>query len=235
MLAVTPVIDYRTYTNDREAGDIHMIVHQYSTRARLLAANGHADNHVMAVEERWGSTDEEPDLRTLFRQMDAWLTAINEVPGDRPLAEQVVAAKPPALVDHCWDRRSEPLIKIDETQTFDGGGLCSQLYPAFPTARHVAGAPPVNNIVKCELKPIRLDDYAVTFTEDERAPARGDLCRRCVRLARARTICRRLSGHVAVIWAVTGQSCRSRTEPARVALTPSAANRGHHARSLEVR
>ncbi len=168
-LAVTPVIDYRTYTDDRERGDIHMIVHQYSTRARLLAAHGHADNQVMAVEGRWGFTDDEPDLRTLFRHMDAWLMAINEVPGDRPLAEQVVAAKPPALVDHCWDRRSESLIKIDETQTFDGGGLCNQLYPAFPTARHVAGASLVNNIVKCELKPIRLDDYAVTFTEDERA------------------------------------------------------------------
>ena len=40
---------------------------------------------------------------------------------------------------------------------------------AFPTARHVAGAPLANNVVKCVLKPITPDDYAVTFTTAERA------------------------------------------------------------------
>src|SRR5690606_9126829 len=74
-LATTPIIDYRSYTDDRPNGDIHMIVHQFSTRARLIAANGHADNQVMLVGGKWGFSEEEPDLRMLFRQMDAWLTA----------------------------------------------------------------------------------------------------------------------------------------------------------------
>ena len=62
-LATTPVIDYRSYTDNREGGDIHMIVHQFSTRARLAVANGHADNHVMNVGGLWGFTDDRPDLR----------------------------------------------------------------------------------------------------------------------------------------------------------------------------
>ena len=59
-LATTPVIDYRSYTDNREGGDIHMIVHQFSTRARLAVANGHADNHVMNVGGLWGFTDDRP-------------------------------------------------------------------------------------------------------------------------------------------------------------------------------
>ena len=167
-LAITPTIDYRTYTDDRESGDIHMKVHQHSTRARLIAANGHADNHVMIVQGRWGFTPEEPDLRTLFHQMDAWLTNLAHDTSHSPLAEKVVRAKPADLVDSCWDYRSEPRVKIDEPQTFDGPGTCNELYPAFPTPRHVAGAPLANNVVKCQLKPVSLDDYAVTFTAEER-------------------------------------------------------------------
>ena len=167
-LATTPVIDYRTYTDDRKSGDIHMKVHQHSTRARLIAANGHADNHVMTVQGRWGFTPEEPDLRTLFHQMDAWLTNLARDTSDSPLAERVLRAKPVDLVDSCWDYRTEPRVKIVEPQTFDGPGTCNELYPAFPTPRHVAGAPLANNVVKCQLKPISWDEYSVTFTPAER-------------------------------------------------------------------
>lgn len=168
-LATTPIIDYRSYTDDRENGDIHMKVHQHSTRARLIQANGHANNHVMVVQGRWGFTEDQPDLRTLFHQMDAWLAAISNDTSDTPAAEKVVRAKPADLVDSCWDNRAAPRVKVNEPQTFDGPGLCTELYPAFPTPRHVAGAPVANNIVKCQLKPVSLDDYTVTFTAEERA------------------------------------------------------------------
>ncbi len=168
-LATTPVIDYRSYTDNRESGDIHMKVHQFSTRARLVAANGHADNHVMVVQGRWGFTPERPDLGTLFDQMDRWLTRLAaDTPGD-DAAMRVVRARPTHLVDACWDNRDDRHVKIDGEQSYDGEGLCNDLYPAFPTARHVAGAPLANNVVKCALKPISSDDYAVNFTPDERA------------------------------------------------------------------
>ena len=168
-LATTPVIDYRSYTDNRENGDIHMKVHQYSTRARLVAANGHADNHVMVVQGNWGFTREQPDLGTLFDQMDSWLTRLGADESGDDAVTKVVRARPTALVDACWDNRDGGHVKVDERQTYDGEGTCNDLYPAFPTARHVAGAPLANNIVKCGLKPISPDDYAVTLGADERA------------------------------------------------------------------
>ena len=168
-LTTTPVIDYRSYTDNREDGDIHMKVHGYSTRARLLEANGHADNHVMVVQGRWSFTPERPDLGTLFDQMDNWLTRLRADTSGDDTATKVVRARPAYLVDACWDNRDGGHLKVDGVQTYDGEGLCNDLYPAFPTARHVAGAPLANNVVKCALKPISPDDYAVTFTADERA------------------------------------------------------------------
>jgi hypothetical protein len=168
-LAMTPVIDYRSYTDDRENGDIHMKVHQHSTRARLVEANGHADNHVMVVQGRWGFTQEAPDLGILFDQMDRWLTALAVDNATDDPAGAVVRARPVDLTDACWDNRNGGHVRVDQAQAYDGEGLCNDLYPAFPTPRLVAGAPLTNNIVKCALKPISPDDYALTLTGDQRA------------------------------------------------------------------
>jgi hypothetical protein len=166
-LASTPIIDYRSYTDDRAGGDIHMIVHQFTTRARLEKANGQAANHVMAVGGRWGYTEDRPDLGVLFRQMDEWLVKL--VGGDEhgPRAARVAQAKPADLVDHCWDTRGADPVRVIETLTYDGGGRCAELYPAFPTPRQVAGAPLANDIVSCGLKPAHPEDYSVEFTPAE--------------------------------------------------------------------
>lgn len=166
-LATTPVIDYRSYTDHREGGDIHMIVHQFSTRARLVEANGHADNHVMAVGGRWGFTEESPDLGVLFRRMDQWLTNLRVADTATDPAEQVVRAKPDTLVDNCWDESGPTRENIAESLTFEGTGTCAESYPAYPTPRHVAGAPLTNDIVACALKPLDPSDYSVEFTAEE--------------------------------------------------------------------
>lgn len=172
-LAATPIIDYRSYTDHREGGDIHMIVHQFSTRARLEAANGHADNHVMAVGGRWDFTEESPDLGELFRQMDGWLMKIAADSSSADRSAKVVRARPADLVDHCWAEEGGSRIRIDEEQSYAGAGPCSEIYPAYPTPRHVAGAPLSNEIVSCQLKPIDPGDYAVRFTDAELAELRA--------------------------------------------------------------
>ncbi len=166
-LSETPVIDYRTYTDHREAGDIHMIVHQYSTRQRLIEANGHADNHVMNVGGRWGFTEEEPDLGNLFRDMDRWLMAIRANQSEADGAARVMAARPYQLTDNCWDNSGAERRNIREPLGFDNSGECGELYPAYPTPRQVAGAPLSNNIVSCQLKPVDPDDYQVEFSEEQ--------------------------------------------------------------------
>jgi hypothetical protein len=168
-LATTPIIDYRSYTDDRPNGDIHMIVHQFSTRARLIAANGNADNQVMLVGGKWGFTDEEPDLRTLFQQMDVWLTNIAKDSSEASAAEKVVNNKPADLEEGCWDNTAEPRKWIAQKLAADGTGRCEQLYPVFRTPRLVAGEPLANDVVKCQLKPVTPSDYKVEFTAAELA------------------------------------------------------------------
>jgi hypothetical protein len=167
-LASTPIIDFRSYTDHREGGDIHMIVHQFTTRARLAKANGHADNHVMNVGGAWGYTEDRPDLGNLFRSMDEWL--VNLVEGDASglsRSERVVAAKPAGLVDNCWDTSGPERRNIREPLTFESTGECGAIYPAYMTPRQVAGSPLTNDVVSCQLKPLERTAYEVTFTDAE--------------------------------------------------------------------
>ncbi len=171
-LAETPIIDYRQYMDHRDGGDIHMIVHQYSTRQRLVQANGHADNQVMQVGGLWGYTEDAPDLGDLFRQMDRWLMAIREDGSDLSRAEKVVRNKPLQLVDACWEYTgATPSVdnrqKIEERQTFAGDSSCNSLYPAYPTPRLVAGAPLANDVVSCRLRAVSRADYAMNLTFEQ--------------------------------------------------------------------
>ena len=129
-----------------------MIVHQFSTRARITAANRHADNYVMNIGGLWGYTEAEPDLGVLFRRMDEWLTNIQADGDPVALAEKVVRAKPAGLEDNCWDTRGEGRVNVAEPVSFEGSATCAALYPAYSTPRQAAGAPLVNNIVSCHFK-----------------------------------------------------------------------------------
>ena len=166
-LAATPIVDYRAYSDDREAGDIHTRYHSFSMRDRLRKANGRTDNHVMLVEDGrhglYGSKS--PVLRDALRQLDLWLANLAADRSDDPPAEKVARAKPAGLVDACWSRDEEP-VRIVETQMRDSG-RCAALYPSPPSPREIAGAPLAADILKCRLKPIDPGDYAVTFGPDE--------------------------------------------------------------------
>lgn len=167
-LASTPVIDYRAYTDDLPNGDIHMSVHGFSTRARLVAENGHADNHVMLTEDlRYGLFSlESPVLRHALTRMDRWLTAVAADDSGRPLAQTVRVTKPEGLTDACWTRDAQPR-KIVQPLTYRNTGRCGELYPAFPTPRMVAGAPLTDDVVTCHRSPVDASDYAVDFSRAE--------------------------------------------------------------------
>ena len=172
-LASVPIVDFRAYLDLRENGDNHMKLHSFSLRERLVRENGHADNHVLLLthsEQRFGfgagfsSTETNDVLYGALGQLDRWLTAINEDTSGDPLPQRVVRAKPADLVDACW---TEDGRKIEETQSYDGPGECGALYPAFPVPLLVAGAPLVDDIAKCRLKPLDPTDYAVPMTPEE--------------------------------------------------------------------
>jgi len=103
-----------------------------------------------------------------FVQMDAWLGNIAGDTSADPLAVKVVRNKPASLTDGCWTGGATPVFHA-ERQFLGGPGtsFCNDSYPGFASPRLVAGGPLTNDIVKCRLRQVRLDDYQVSFTKDE--------------------------------------------------------------------
>ena len=166
-LASVPVIDYRNYLDDDPDGDVHIRFHSFSVRERLMKANGTADNYIILVEDnRHRGNTSSLVYREALSQMDRWLTALGEdASGDPPIVK-IRRAKPADLVDACWTRDAEP-EKVVEPATRAASGRCEQLYPSASFPREVAGGSIANDIVKCQLKPIALTDYAVTLTAED--------------------------------------------------------------------
>jgi hypothetical protein len=179
-LAATPIIDYRNYLDDAAMGDVHVRYHSFSLRQRLVKANGHADNHVMLIEDnRYRGNSTSPIYQDALRQMDLWLTALTADTTADPAIVKIRRAKPADLVDACWTR--DPASqKVVERQTRNPGSRCEQLYPSASYPREVAGAPLAADVVKCHLKPLDPADYRAAFTPEEMARLRtifpGGVC-----------------------------------------------------------
>jgi hypothetical protein len=155
-LASTPIIDARTYA-DLPNGDIHTRVHSFVLRERLQRANGTAANHVMLIANAAGT----PAMTVeALMQMDAWLAAIKADDEPGTAAQRTIRNRPVSLTDACWAGAT----KLVEAFSYGLAGECEALYPTFAETRMVAGAGLESDVFKCRLKPLDLDDYAVTFT-----------------------------------------------------------------------
>jgi hypothetical protein len=170
----TPIIDYRAYTDAQPNGDQHARFHTFATRERLIEANGNARNQVVFTEDnRHGLFSfNSPVVMEAIAQMDRWLVNLVGDRSNAPKRVKVLRAKPDGLVDTCWSPDPVP-VRIEEPASYAAPNTCNGYYPSFGNARMVAGAPLANNLIKCRLKPIDLDDYAVTFTAEERARLRA--------------------------------------------------------------
>ena len=169
-LGSVPIIDVRAYLD--ESGDFHDSFRSLETRARLLAANGTANNHVILMAP---ATDLESALlgaKAPYRQitikavlqMDHWLDAISRDGSAAPLPEKIVEDKPVDLVDACWSSTGE---KIAGPGIFESTGRCGQLYPIHADPRIAAGAPLSDDVLKCALKPFSVNDYGQRLSADQ--------------------------------------------------------------------
>jgi uncharacterized tannase-like protein DUF6351 len=164
-LAAIPIIDWRPYLD--KTGDIHDSFRSFVTRARLVAAHGRADNHViLRVPRDPGPGPGAGTPANTIRMMDAWLDAIAKDRSSDPPAVKVARNRPADLADACWSDQGE---KIVEPASYTGSGRCNQMYPPHADPRIAAGAPLTDDILKCELKPIDQKDYRRPFTTDETA------------------------------------------------------------------
>jgi hypothetical protein len=169
-LGVTPVIEERSYLDD--TGNFHTSYYSFVMRERLRRDNGHADNYVL--QRHASSLSLGMDN---LRMMDRWLSNLALDTSGDPLATKVVRAKPPELVESCYDAEGKPIVEpqtFDRTRVFDNTqGTCNALYPPHAGTRMIAGAPLESDILKCQLKPLDRADYTVTFTDAEWARLEG--------------------------------------------------------------
>ena len=147
----TPIIDCR----GPDPGFAHDSYRAFAVRARLDRANGHHDNQVIFTGGIPLIADLHCNLRA-FNAMEQWLQAIEKDARDVPREQKVREDRPAAAQDLCLD---------------GGGGvahtgLCSQeVTPVYGTPRMVAGDAITTDANKCQRKPLRRQDYAVTFTD----------------------------------------------------------------------
>ncbi|TCP02128.1 DUF6351 family protein [Rubrivivax gelatinosus] len=180
-LASIPIIDYRAYNDDVPNGDIHLRYHSFSMRARLEAANGRADNHVMLVEDnRYGLySTQSPLLQRSVLALDRWISAIHDDGRELPAIDKVVQNKPADLQEGCMTRDAEPSF-IAQQQTRDPATSCAALYPVHSFPREQAGAGIAADVIKCRRKAPDRADYAVAFSAAQwqrlRGIFRGGVC-----------------------------------------------------------
>ena len=148
--AKVPIIDLRGYS----PLEIHTDVHSYSMRARLDAANGHHDNQII-----WnGAIPLFPDPVSFAESLDLldrWLAAIEADSSGDPKEAKVLRHKPIDAVDACWIGGQKVTDKT----------VCDAAFPVFGTPRIAAGGPLADDVFKCQLRPLRREDYRTAFSD----------------------------------------------------------------------
>ena len=151
-LASTPIIDLRGHNNN----EIHADFYSYALRERVLKANGSLGNYAMFISP--APLVPLPQVNDeAFRLMDEWLAAIEKDTTLRPRAVKVAAHRPAGAVDSCW-------VGVNKVTDWT---LCQTLFPHFTSPRVAAGGPVSNDVLKCQTKPLRREDYSVSFTDTQ--------------------------------------------------------------------
>ena len=169
-LATVPMLSVHPYNEPNS--DIHTIYNDLKIRTQLIQSNGHADNQVIWLFP-YPTLAPAPQVLSLIALarstflarldlMAQWLDAMAD--DAVPLsADKVVRHKPADAVDSCWDFNDGTRIK--EVATYNAAGRCNTLYPKTPAPRMVAGGPLADNVIKCQLKPLRDADFLAAPAE----------------------------------------------------------------------
>lgn len=157
-LASTAIITRMAGGDLNVNGDVHVRYHAQAIRQRLINANGNADNQAI-----YGNL---APMDMMIEHVSRWLTAVKADNSDRSLRAKVIANRPADVVDACWTTAG---VKIVEPQTLDGPGQCNVLFPVGLSPELVAGSPINVDIIKCQLKPVDMADYKLSFSTQQRA------------------------------------------------------------------
>ncbi|MFI5626149.1 DUF6351 family protein [Nocardioides sp. NPDC051685] len=147
--AKVPIVDLRGSSNL----EIHTDFHSYAMRARIDQANGGHGNQIIWTSPEPLTGDDTANAQA-FLLIDKWLANVEADASSDPLEVKVLRDKPADAVDACWIAGE----KVTDMSR------CRAAFPYFADPRIAAGGPLADNILKCQLKPLDRDDYAVDFT-----------------------------------------------------------------------
>lgn len=150
-----PILDLRGSQNV----DGHDDVYTQAMKARVIASNGHAENHVAWTSVSTSTAPDATMSRRAFETLDAWLTAIDADTGADSLAAKVRRHRPPHATDSCW--------------VAGRPDACGSNLPHYGSPRSVAGGSLAHDVFKCRLKPLDWARYPVEFTDDQRQRLTG--------------------------------------------------------------
>lgn len=151
-VANLPEIDDRTGSQMDDTG-FHPAMESFAYRARLDKTNGQHDTEILRLA-RPGVTG----FPTQFDLMRQWLDKLAADTSSDPQSVKVRRAKPAGLQDGCYT-----------TAGFQANDFtCGGTWQYYGAPRQVAGGPLSSDVMKCQLKPLALADYApIAFTDEQ--------------------------------------------------------------------
>jgi hypothetical protein len=139
-----------------DEGFFHDVYRTYAMRARLQREFGTAANQIL-----WRGTtpligDSSFASDSVFA-MDRWLARVHRDRRDVPLARRIIQNRPRSLTHRCTDGNGNEVP----------AEVCDRTVNSYGTPRTGAEGPLTDDVMKCRLKPMRREDYPVTFSDDQ--------------------------------------------------------------------
>ncbi|MDQ6835436.1 MAG: DUF6351 family protein, partial [Actinomycetota bacterium] len=136
-----------------DPGAFHDVYRTYAMRARLLRNFGTAANQVLWQGQAPLIGDPSYVDAAVFA-MDGWLAKVNADHRGVALPRKIIQDKPAALTNRCTDGSGHEVPL----------SVCQSTVQAYGTPRYGADEPKTDDVLKCQLKPLRRSDYPLTFT-----------------------------------------------------------------------
>src|SRR3954462_6234731 len=139
-----------------DPGAFHDVYRTYAMRARLMRNFGTAANQVLWRGQVPLLGDSNYVDESVFA-MDKWLGRVAADHNSLSLPKMIIADKPTDLTDRC----------TNGTGTALPSEVCDETVEPYGTPRFAAGEPMTDDVLKCQLQPLRRTDFPVTFTDDQ--------------------------------------------------------------------
>jgi hypothetical protein len=137
-----------------DPGAFHDVFRTYAMRARLERNFGTAANQILWRGQSPLIGDPSFADDAVFA-MDRWLARVHADHRRVALAKKIIQDRPDTVAPRCTDGNGKDMPS--ET--------CDQTVAAYGTPRQGADGPLSEDVMKCQLKPMRREDYPVSFTD----------------------------------------------------------------------